>query len=110
MIALIKDLMSSPAGAFIIFIVMGGLLLLFGKKHAAKGIESEGKTMHYSCGEDLGTPSFSLNYHRFFKLALLFGILHIAALMISTIPSVSVNVILPIVYLLGIGATMAILL
>ena len=100
----------SPPVVFIIFILSGWALLAGGRKIAAISEDSEGKHMHYSCGEDLDVPSFSLNYHQFFRLALLFGILHIVALVISTIPAESEIRFLPILYLVSAGIGMFILL
>jgi len=103
-------LISSPPVVFIIFMLIGWLLLAGGKKIAAKGEESQGKYTHYSCGEDLEVPNFNLNYHQFFRLALLFGILHIVALVIATIPAESDIRFFPIIYLLSAGIGMYILL
>lgn len=66
--------------------------------------------MHYSCGEDIGVPSFNLNYHQFFRLALLFGILHMVTLVITTIPAESNIQILPVIYLVSAGIGIYILL
>ena len=106
----IIQIINSPMIVFIIFLFVGWLLLEAGKKIAAKGEESKGKHMHYSCGEDLEVPSLNLNYHQFFRLALLFGILHIVALVLSTIPAESEIRILPIMYLACAGIGIFILL
>jgi len=107
---LMIQIIDSPIVVFIIYLFVGGLLLAAGKKIAAKGEKSKGKHMHYSCGEDLEVPSLNLNYHHFFRLALLFGILHIVALVLSTIPSKSEIRILPILYLVCAGISIFILL
>ena len=77
----------SPPILFVAFLLLGGLLLLLSRRIAAQGDDNPSKHMHYSCGEDLDVPHFELDYHAFFRLALLFGILHIVALTISTIYS-----------------------
>jgi len=100
----------SPAFVFLIFLLVGWLLLAVSDKVAARSDESTGKHLHYSCGEDLEVPSLNLNYHQFFRLALLFGILHIVALVIATIPAGTDIRILPIVYLVSAGIGMFILL
>ncbi len=100
----------SPPVVFLVFVLTGWALLTGGKKIAAKGKDSTGKHMHYSCGEDLDVPSFGLNYHQFFRLALLFGILHIVALVIATIPAESDIRFLPVLYLVSAGIGMFILL
>jgi len=100
----------SPPILFAIFISLGGLMLGVGKLISAKGTENPAKFIHYSCGEDLDTPHLELNYHAFFRLALLFGILHIVTLVISTIPVEADIKILSITYILGAAVSMLILL
>jgi hypothetical protein len=107
---IVLDIFKSPPVVFLFFMVMGWALLAGGKKIAAKGEDSAGKHMHYSCGEDLDVPNFGLNYHQFFRLALLFGILHIVALVIATIPTESDIRFLPVLYLVSAGVGMFILL
>jgi len=104
------EIISSPPLVFIFFMLAGWILLSGANKIAAKGEDSEGKHLHYSCGEDLEVPNFNLNYHQFFRLALLFGILHIVALVIATIPAGSDILFLPVLYLLSAGIGMYILL
>ena len=110
MSANLNALIVSPPAIFIIFMLTGWFLLLAAERIAAKGKDSTGKHMHYSCGEDLDSPSFNLNYHQFFRLALLFGILHIVALVIATIPAGSKIRLLPVIYLMSAGIGMYILL
>jgi NADH:ubiquinone oxidoreductase subunit 3 (subunit A) len=103
-------ILASPPVIFIVFMLTGWLLLAGANRIAAKGEDSQGKHMHYSCGEDLDVPSFNMNYHQFFRLALLFGILHIVALVIATIPVGSDIRFLPVLYLVSAGIAMYILL
>jgi len=100
----------SPPILFAIFIFLGALMLGVGKLISAKGTENPAKYIHYSCGEDLETPHLELNYHAFFRLALLFGILHIVALVISTIPAKSDTRILSVTYVFGAVVSILILL
>lgn len=105
------NLWISPLTLFIIFLVVSGLYMLLGQKIAAKSRQNEDKHTHYSCGEDLEVTHLELNYHAFFRLALLFGILHIVALIISTVPPTGRRVnTFPIVYLAGAAISMFILL
>ncbi len=103
-------ILASPPVIFIVFMLAGWLLLAGANRIAAKGEDSPGKHLHYSCGEDLDVPSFNMNYHQFFRLALLFGILHIVALVIATIPAGSDIRFLPVLYLVSAGFAMYILL
>jgi len=106
----IIGLLNSPPVIFFVFFLIGWLLLVGGQKIAAEGEHSQGKYSHYSCGEDLEAPSFHMNYHEFFRLALLFGILHIVALVIATIPTEFELRILPTVYVISAGIAMYVLL
>ena len=100
----------SPSILFAIFISLGGLIFGVGKLIAAKGTKNPAKFIHYSCGEDLDTPHLELNYHAFFRLALLFGILHIVTLVVSTIPAKADIKILSVTYVFGAAVSMFILL
>jgi len=100
----------SPITLFAIFFSFGGLLLGAGKLISAKGTENPAKFIHYSCGEDLDAPHSELNYHAFFRLALLFGILHIVSLVISTIPENIDMKILSAIYVIGAAVSILILL
>jgi NADH:ubiquinone oxidoreductase subunit 3 (subunit A) len=100
----------SPPVLMIVFLLLGGFMLFIGKMISAKGRHSRAKYLHYSCGEELNHSSLSLNYHAFFRLALLFGILHIVALIISTMDPNADTKLYPVLYLLGAGVSMFILL
>ena len=106
----INSLWFSPPVLFVIFMSLGGLMLAVGKRISAKSKENPAKFIHYACGEDLDTPHLELNYHAFFRLALLFGILHIVALAISTIPVKMDLKILSVIYVFGAAVSILILL
>lgn len=100
----------SPPILIIIFMLLGALLLLIGRVISAKGEYNRTKHLHYSCGEDLDAPHVQVSYHAFFRLALLFSILHIVALVISTIDRNADNKIHAVLYLIGAGVCIFILL
>jgi NADH:ubiquinone oxidoreductase subunit 3 (subunit A) len=100
----------SPPILIIIFMVLGALLLLMGRVISAKGEYNRTKHLHYSCGEDLDAPHVQVSYHAFFRLALLFSILHIVALVISTIDRNADNKIHAVLYLIDAGVCIFILL
>ena len=78
-------------------------LYRLGGKIAARGPEAPGKHQPYACGEEVVPPRAQLAYHAFLRLALMFGILHLAALVLSTLPFEVVSHRLALVYLVGIG-------
>jgi hypothetical protein len=65
----------------------------------------EGLTKEYSCGEDIKTHMIQPDYTQFFPFAFYFTILHVVALMIATVPTVSMSnmqtFLIPVVYILG---------
>ena len=75
----------------------------------ARGEESPGKHQPYACGEELTPSRAQLTYHAFFKLALMFGILHLAALVLSTLPIETAPHRTAVVYLVGIGISVFVL-
>ncbi len=77
----------SPPVAFIIFILVGLLLYLFGRKIAPKFNPVGGKATPYACGEDIPMKKMQVSYRLFFHVALFFTIMHVAALMIATLPA-----------------------
>jgi len=91
------------------FIGLAYALHRFGGRLAAHGRDAPGKHQHYACGEELVPPRAQLAYHAFFRLALMFGILHLAALVLSTLPFETVSHRLAIAYLIGIGISVVIL-
>lgn len=105
----LDKLLSSPVVVFILFMGVGSIILYIGSKISHRGHYSKGKHSHYACGEDLATPDLDLNYHAFYRLALLFGICHITALVISTIPTGYTGKVFPFVYIVGALLSLAIL-
>jgi len=105
-----RNLLLSPPAAMAIFVALVFGLYLLGGAMSATGKEHSGKHQPYACGEDLTPIRVQLNYHTFFRLALMFGILHMAAIVISTLPS---GGIVPhrvaIAYLLGTGISVFVL-
>ena len=54
-------------------------------------------------------PQAKLTYHAFFKLALMFSILHLATLVIGTLPGSGATRRVATAYLLGIGVSVFVL-
>jgi len=105
----IKDMLLSPPVATCIFLALVYGLYRLGGTLAAKGEEHPGKHQPYACGEDLLPPEAQLSYHAFFQLALMFSLLHLATLVIATLPSGSVPHRVALVYLAGVGVSVLVL-
>ncbi|OJU09136.1 MAG: hypothetical protein BGN88_08235 [Clostridiales bacterium 43-6] len=76
----------SPPVAFLIFLLLAFGISAFTSRLAPKGTESQGKLESYGCGEDMGDHRVQPNYKQFFSFAFFFTIMHIIALLLTTIP------------------------
>jgi len=81
------EFLLSPPVAFILFLAIAFLLYLLGKRMAPKLNKTGGKLTTYACGEDIPGVKVQFGYRLFFFVALFFTIMHVAALMIATVPS-----------------------
>jgi NADH-quinone oxidoreductase subunit A len=93
------DFLISPPVAFLVFLVIGYLIYVLGGRMAPKLKKQGGKLATYACGEDLPGVKLQFGYRLFFFIALFFTMMHVAALVIATIPSGKV-VFFGIIYLL----------
>ena len=75
----------TPPIAFLIYLLLVGLLSLFGKGLAGKsGSTSALKSSTYSSGEAPPTRLAAPGYRPFFVVALFFAVLHLGVLVMST--------------------------
>ncbi len=99
----------SPPVAMGIFLALVYGLYRLGGALAAKGDAAPDKYLPYTGGErPLPLPG-SMSYHAFFRLALLFGILHVATLVLSTLPRDVRSHRTALVYLAGIAVSVFVL-
>jgi NADH-quinone oxidoreductase subunit A len=77
----------APPVAFILFLAIAVLIYLLGRRMAPKLNKAGGKLKTYACGEDIPGVKVQFGYRLFFFIALFFTIMHVAALMIATVPS-----------------------
>jgi hypothetical protein len=77
----------SPPVAFFFFLAMAFLLYALGKKMAPGLKRTGGKLTTYACGEDIPGVKIQFGFRLFYAFALFFTIMHVAALVISTIPT-----------------------
>ena len=81
------DFILSPPVAFFLFLGVGFLIYGLGKKMAPKPTKAGGKLTTYACGEDIPGAKVQFGYRLFFFVALFFTMMHVAALVIATVPS-----------------------
>ncbi len=104
-----RDILLSPPVVMLMFIGVGYGLYLLGRRWAARGEDHPGKHEPYACGEDLRPAPIKLAYHSFFRLALMFSVLHLATLTISTLPGRGLFQSTGLIYLVGIAVSVLVL-
>ena len=106
---MIKDILLSPPVAACIFLALAYGLYRLGGVLAAPGEDHPGKYKPYASGEDLPLPRAQLAYHDFFHLALMFAILHLATLVVTTLPPEGASHRIAVAYLVGVGISVLVL-
>jgi hypothetical protein len=81
------EFLLSPPLAFLIFLGFAFLLFALGKRMAPASKKVGGKLETYACGEHLPGFKIQFGYRLFFFIALFFTMMHVAALVIATVPS-----------------------
>ena len=81
------DILLSPPIAFVLFLIAAVLLFRLGRRMAPKSNAVGGKLTSYACGEDMPGQKIQFGYRLFFFVALFFTIMHVAALVIATVPA-----------------------
>ncbi|HNQ80048.1 MAG: hypothetical protein PHF93_02065 [Acidobacteriota bacterium] len=81
------DILLSPPVAFVLILAVVVLIYLLGKRMAPKLTRTGGKLTSYACGEDIPGTKVQFGYRLFFFVALFFTIMHVAALVIATVPA-----------------------
>ena len=81
------DILLSPPIAFIIFLALFYLLYGLGSLMAPKVNKAGGKLASYACGEDIPGQKVQFGYRLFFFIALFFTMMHVAALVVATVPA-----------------------
>ena len=97
------ELILSPPVAFILLLLLLFLVFRFFRKRAAKGEHHAGKYLPYSSGQNLPPMEVRLSYQEFFRLGLLFGLIHVSALVLSLMPLAVDSHKIGIYYLVGIS-------
>jgi NADH-quinone oxidoreductase subunit A len=76
----------SPPVAFLVFLAAAFGLYALGRGMAPKLTKAGGKLTTYACGEDIPGAKVQFGYRLFFFVALFFTMMHVAALVIATVP------------------------
>ena len=83
---MVLNMMVTPVGGFFVFVAIAYGLYRWGDVLAPKLKDEGGKLAQYACGEDVSAQKFQVSYKLFFYAALFFTMMHVAALVIATIP------------------------
>jgi len=95
------NILLTPLVGFAAFSLISYLIYRLGDVLAPKLNPQGGKLAQYACGEDFPARKVQVGYQLFFYAALFFTMMHVAALVIATIPAGSVAfAMLGILYLL----------
>jgi NADH-quinone oxidoreductase subunit A len=81
------DILLSPPVAFVLFLAVSWLIYRLGRRMAPRLNKVGGKLTSYACGEDMPGAKIQFGYRLFFFVALFFTIMHVAALVIATVPA-----------------------
>jgi NADH:ubiquinone oxidoreductase subunit 3 (subunit A) len=77
----------SPPVTFVVFLGIGLLLYRLGRAMAPKTNMTPAKGAPYACGEDAPMKKAQLSYKLFFLLAIFFTVMHVGALVVTTLPA-----------------------
>jgi NADH-quinone oxidoreductase subunit A len=81
------EILLSPPVAFFVFLAAALLLYGLGSKMGPKLTKVGGKLATYACGEDIPGVKVQFGYRLFFFVALFFTIMHVATLVVATVPA-----------------------
>lgn len=79
-------LLLRPPVAFIVFFIIATVMYFIIQNYAAKGPDHPDKHLPYSGGQKIPPREVRLSYETFFRIGLLFGVAHVAVLVLATLP------------------------
>ena len=97
------DWLASPPVALVLFLGLTGSIYWLSGRWSARSPESTGKHLPYACGEDIIQGEVKLSYRSFFRLALMFVIVHMGILLLAMLPYTLEMRYLATAYLVGIA-------
>ena len=89
------NLLLSPPIDFLILLAAFGLLSWLSKFLSPAGAPAAGKGEPYACGQNVATGKIQPSYSEFFPFAFFFTIMHVAALVLGTVPADAVWMAIP---------------
>jgi NADH:ubiquinone oxidoreductase subunit 3 (subunit A) len=98
-------LLLTPPIAFIIYVLLTGLLLRVSHRFAASSPATAMKSTTYGSGETAPTHPASAGYRTFFVIALFFAVLHLGTLVLGTSNLLPISA----VYIAGLGLILLVL-
>lgn len=107
--AMMINILLSPPMAFVIFFGLISLGYYVVRKYSAKGPDHPDKHLPYSGGQKIPPVEVRLSYNTYFRIALLFGITHVAVLVLATLPLGEGRSILGLLFLVGISISAVVL-
>ena len=99
---MINWMLTPPLAFLLLLIVISGLSWLT-RGLSPKGAHSAGKGEPYACGQDVPTGRIQPSYSEFFPFAFFFTIMHVAALVIATVPGDAVWLAIPFLAIAGLA-------
>ncbi len=73
--------------AFLVFLAVLTIFYVLAGRVSPESERTKGKISTYACGEDMPGFKFQFGYSLFFIFALFFTVMHVAALVIATLPA-----------------------
>ncbi len=102
-----QKLVLTPPVAFLIILAAtvafaSALANLSLKRKTSDAAEEEQRDKSYACGEDVPTNLMQPDYSQFFPFAFFFTVLHVVALMITTVPvETTGSIAIAVLYIMG---------
>ncbi|MBI5668584.1 MAG: hypothetical protein HZC41_11310 [Chloroflexi bacterium] len=96
------EILLAPPIAFLIYLVLVGILSRFGKSLAPNAPDSPLKRSTYGSGEEAAQHLAAPGYKPFFRVALFFAVLHLGVLVLGSGSLTGIEG----VYLAGLGAAL----
>ncbi|MBA5942185.1 MAG: hypothetical protein H0M93_02490 [Methanophagales archaeon] len=94
------EILLSPPVAFVVFLIVGYAIFAVGGRLAPRVEQAKGTLAAYACGEDIPGTKIQPTY-RLYHVGIAFTVLHVAALVIATMPLALVDELLVAVVAVG---------